>query len=80
MPFEVYPCIILADRYSGAYSGASWTAWNGYAIPAGPEDGDVLCRNFWQDYKGPVGKGSTPNDAYQSLCKQVARREIERGK
>jgi len=74
---EVYPCIIIPDRYDGCYSGASWTAWNLYieGFPYGPESGDSECYNFWQDYKGIVGKGNTPQEAYNDLKKQIIMRD-----
>lgn len=64
-----YPTTIMEDRYGGAYSGAAWTAWPMYPeeIPEGPDDGDPECWTFWQEYKGTVGKGKTPDEAYTSL-------------
>lgn len=68
-----YPLTIIADRYSGSYSGAAWTAWNKYPddLPVGPENSDIGCHDFWADYKHPVGKGATPDAALADLIRQL---------
>ena len=71
----MYPVVIVKDRYGGCYSDADWTAWNNYVIPSGAEDGDSECSYFWASYKGPVGKGSTPQAAYEDLKEQVEARK-----
>ena len=70
---KVYPLTIIADRYSGVYSRAKFTAWNHFVedVPEEPDSGDTECDRFWHDYKGPVGKGSTPDEALADLAKQL---------
>ncbi|KKL48773.1 hypothetical protein LCGC14_2322110 [marine sediment metagenome] len=64
-----YPLTILVDRYSGAYSGGQWTAWNlePFEIPPGPTESDMECSDFWADNEIPVGRGDTPVSAIASL-------------
>lgn len=71
MKDSVYPCTIIADRYMGSYSGALWTAWNMYSAPEEADSDDITCMYFWQDYKGVVGKGNTPQEAYDDLERKV---------
>lgn len=69
------PVTVTADRYGGTYSGAPWLAFPQQPgdIPADifGEDGD--CAMFWDGYKYPVGKGSTPQEAYEDLVKQLTK-------
>lgn len=70
---DPYPLTIIADRYSGAYSGGKFIAfpidyWN---IPDGPDSGDVECEEFWQNYHEPVGKGKTVQEAYEDLLSKI---------
>lgn len=68
-----YPVTIIADRYSGVYSRAKFTAWPHYetGIPDGPSDGDTECSEFWDSYSEPVGKGKDPNEAFQDLIDKM---------
>ena len=68
---EIYPVVIILDRYGGTYSGALWIAFNEYEIPEGAQDGDVECHEFWLRYSKPVGKGPTPEDAFADLNSKV---------
>lgn len=74
----VYPLTILADRYGGTYSGAVFTAWNKDAdlIPEGVDAGDVECDQFWQAFRGPVGKGETPDSAMWDLVRKLPTRRF----
>lgn len=68
-----YPTTIICDRYGGTYSGARWLAfpldyWN---IPDGVEGGDPDCMDFWDNYNGIVGKGSTPQEAMDNLISRA---------
>jgi len=65
----MYPVTITMDRYNGVYSGAQWLAWNDCpdAVPEGPEGDDVECAEFWRDFDGVVGFGSTPDMALANL-------------
>lgn len=70
----VYPLTILYDRYGGAYSGGTYTAWNlrHDNIPRGPDEDDISCSEFWRDNKTPVGRGTTPNNAVFDLVRRMA--------
>lgn len=70
MKGELYPLTIVSDRYTGAYSGGLFTAWNlyYYEMPEEIGGGDVECSEFWINNKIIVGKGKTPNEAVDNLC------------
>lgn len=74
---HVWPLTIIADRYSGVYSGAKFLAFNLYEqdIPDGPSGNDNACGDFWeyQDHHQMfiIGKGSTPDEAFKALKKQL---------
>lgn len=69
----VYPCTILADRYTGAYSGGEWTAWpmDADEIPVAVASGNTECDAFWRNYDGLVGTGSDPIKAMMDLRDKV---------
>ena len=66
---DVYPLTVIKDRYNGVYSGASYLAFNldFYLIPPDVDGDDPTCANFWLNYEGIVGKGSTANEAFSDL-------------
>lgn len=73
---DIYPLVIICDRYTGAYSGGKYTAWNHDLEDIPPEiDGDdVDCRNFWwggEADKYNVGKGSTIAEAVMDLARKL---------
>lgn len=68
---EIYPLTIVADRYSGTYSGGEYLAFNldSDEIPQGVLGDDVTAMEFW-DYYSPyyiVGKGRTVSEALSDL-------------
>lgn len=73
MEDEIYPLTIVKDRYSGAYSGCEYTAWNlgFYEIPIDIELSDVRCMEFWENEENKqeyiVGKGRTASEALADL-------------
>ena len=71
--YKIYPCIIVRDRYNGVYSGGSFTAWNEYIRDVPPEIGygDSECSSFWDEYDGLVGRGHTPQEAYNDLGRKI---------
>ncbi len=83
-----YPLCIVEDRYSGAYSGASFLAFN--MSPMGvaelPIDaGDTECLNFWNGYDKDydlddyvIGKGDTPEEALQNLVSLLDSKGVQR--
>lgn len=69
---HIYPVTIIADRYTGSYSGAKWLAFqlDEGDIPADISGGDPDCESFWRSHSDlllPVGKGETPNEALEDL-------------
>jgi hypothetical protein len=70
----IHPLTILADPLNGRFSGALYTAW-----PLCPRE--VPCKaysklwedseKFWRGRPAPVGKGMTPDEAYEDLYHQV---------
>lgn len=73
----IYPLTIVKDRYTGAYSGGEYTAWELYSdeVPAEIHADDVVCMRFWgspitQKYI-PVGRGATPEDAVKDLANRL---------
>lgn len=68
-----YPLTIIADRYTGVYSGGEFTAWplDYWDIPDGPESGDVECQEFWENYDGIVGRGATIQEAADDLFEKM---------
>lgn len=79
----IYPCTIIKDRYNGTYSGGVFTAWNEdcYEIPDEVSGDDTECQDFWYSNKIKpfnvfgeplfVGKGRTPQEAYNDLLSKV---------
>ena len=70
---DIYPLVIIKDRYTGVYSNGKYTAWNVYfeGIPREIDEDDVTCRNFWYSYDGIAGLGKTPNEAIEDLRKKL---------
>lgn len=77
MAEDIYPLVIVKDRYTGVYSDGVYTAWNLYLeeIPQDIEANDVLCCNFWDSYNGVVGLGGTPNDAVNDLQRKITEQD-----
>lgn len=74
---EIYPLTIISDRYSGAYSDAQYLAFNLHSsqIPDDVGGGDMQEEDFWHISKTceqyTIGKGSTPNEAYVDLLREI---------
>ena len=69
MEDEIYPLTITADRYSGAYSGGRFIAWNLDAdeVPEDIYSDDCGCHIFWADNEIVCGKGTTVSEALADL-------------
>lgn len=69
MEDEIYPLTIIADRYNGAYSGGSYTAWNLYPhdVPGCVYGDDCECHRFWLKNEIVCGKGNTVSEALADL-------------
>lgn len=68
-----YPLTIISDRYSGCYSRGRFTAWPLYPgeIPEDQDGCDISCSVFWGNYADPVGKGETPELAFEDLKQKI---------
>ncbi len=85
LPKTPYPLCIVKDRYGGAYSGASFLAFNKDASNVADlpiNAGDLDCEIFWdnRDKEYPledyvIGKGNTPDEALWDLVKQLEDKE-----
>lgn len=66
---DIYPLTIIKDRYSGAYSGGLFTAFNKdcWNVPEAIDAEDIPCHNFWVGNKTPIGVGDTPEKAIKDL-------------
>lgn len=65
------------DRYSGAYSGASYTAWLG-TRPNDIDAGDIDCEQFWRKHRNEFhGRGSTPQAALEDLLSKNSERGVD---
>lgn len=62
--------IINEDRYSGSYSGHTYTAWLGL-VPDDVDAGDSTCEDFWKNNKVLFGGGATPDKAVVALIKKL---------
>ncbi len=70
---DIYPLTIVADRYTGTYSGGTYTAWplKTEDLPSEIESDDVSCSEFFNTYDKPYGVGNTPNDALMDLARKM---------
>lgn len=69
-----YPTTIVADRYTGVYSGGLFTCWplDFFNLPDDIEGGDTDCDIFWfRCDKSEVGIGNTPQEAFEDLEKKI---------
>ena len=69
---NIYPLTIVRDRYSGAYSGGQYLAFQKHSdnLPFEPNSNDMMASEYWEneeEYDYKIGKGSTPNEAYLDL-------------
>jgi hypothetical protein len=74
----IYPCTIVPARYSGVYEGAPWVALpvGHWALGAeefvGMDSDDVTCAEWWDEHTlHPIGRGSTPQAAYEDLREKL---------
>jgi hypothetical protein len=76
----IHPCTIIADPLCGRYSGALYTAW-----PLSPRELPVwassklqkFSEKGWAEHRHDlVGKGMTPNEAYDDLYEQCFSEEM----
>lgn len=65
-----YPITIVKSRYGGTYEGGKWLAFNcdPWHVPEQPFSDDVTCMTWWDEHKDEVGRGDTPDAAFENLC------------
>ena len=66
---SIYPLTIIADRYTGAYSGGNFIAFNLEAdeVPEDVYSDDCGCHDFWKNNDIICGKGRTVSEALANL-------------
>jgi hypothetical protein len=66
---DYYPCIIFMTRYGGVYEGGQWACIPfSEEIPPYAIDDDITCCEWWNSPQSElVGRGSSPNDAYNDM-------------
>lgn len=76
---EIYPLTITADRYTGAYSGGAFIAWNlePWLVPEGTEYDGADGLDFWEENKIVYGKGRTVSEALVDLYCKLKTKEME---
>ena len=64
-----YPLTIVSDRYNGSYSRGKYIAFpkEPWKINSAINGNDVECMNYWNDFAGIIGKGNTPDEAFENL-------------
>ena len=69
-----YPTTIVNDRYHGTYSHGEWLAFacDFWDVPEDIEYEDSECEWFWGANEYIVGKGRTPQEAFNNLKEQMA--------
>ena len=71
---DIYPLTVIADRYTGTYSGGAYLAFNleFNEIPRAVVGADVICRYFFYNNKDLVyGRGNTPDEAIKDLARRI---------
>jgi len=83
---DVYPVMIVQDRYSGVYSGGQWLAVANASAPAGgmsrmafvmthdgdgPGSDDGSAMAYWEEPDEWIATGDDPNEALQNLLNGV---------
>ncbi len=84
---EIYPVTIIKSRYSGAYEGGKWVAFNEDAYSDLMHEAlgdDMACADFFRDIDNPkvdmknvydqkiyCGRGNTPQEAYDDLVSKI---------
>lgn len=68
-----YPLTIINDRYCGRHSGGEYLAfpYTFKDLDKRIDGDDTECSEFWEEYEGIVGRGSTVTEALQDLDMQM---------
>ena len=76
-----YPLTIINDRYGGTYSDGVYLTLplHFYDVPREIDGDDRACATFWDENANdrliPVGRGDTPQVAYEDLLKQMEKED-----
>lgn len=82
VPPDLYPIIVVQDRYQGGYSGGAWSAIAqadrplagttriAWLMDEGPGGGDVSASDFWRDPPSWIATGDTADRAIARLMLQ----------
>ncbi len=70
---RVYPCVVIATRYSGFYEGGLWAAFHCYPeeVPEAAIGGDVECVEWWLQPTVTVAVGASPDQAVAALSHKL---------
>ena len=68
---DIYPLVIVADRYGGCYSGGKYLAFNMYDAPDGAFGDDITCFEYFRETKDVFGKGCSPQAAAEDLARKL---------
>lgn len=71
---NIWPCTIVKDRYSGAYSKGKWTAWNLESgdVPLEIHEDDVTVMNFFNQQDPTLyGVGDSPEESLNDLTNKL---------
>jgi len=73
MADNIYPLTVIADRYTGTYSGGEYLAFNLNfdEIPSDVTGDDVACSNFFYSTDLVYGKGKTIDEAVKDLARRI---------
>ena len=72
---DIYPLVIVADRYGGCYSGGNYLAFNMYDAPDEAFGDDIEAFEYFMDKKEVIGKGWSPQAAAEDLARKLSDRE-----
>lgn len=69
----VYPLTIVADRYTGCYSGGRYVAYpcEFYEVDEAVAGEDGECMAFWEEFCGVVGRGNSYSEAFSDLVMKM---------
>jgi hypothetical protein len=75
-PRPLYPVTVTTARYGGIYEPGRWIAFasHPHELPAEWDADDVTCASFFQERRGEIGGGDTPQEAYDDLVRLLQER------
>ena len=68
---DIYPLVIVADRYGGCYSGGKYLAFNMYDAPDDAFGDDTTVIEYFRKTKDIIGKGRSPQAAAEDLARKM---------